>query len=144
MRQDGDWLGRLNRVDVKSITFATGSAHIDNYEIPKLAELAGAMHKIIASNPREIFMVSGHTDLVGDELSNLELSNRRAQAIADALVQFYAIPPQNLVTQGYGERYPVIPTPYAERQNRRVSVQRITPLLHASEPDAVALPPQVR
>ena len=89
-------------------------------------------------------MVSGHTDLVGDELSNLELSNARAQAIADALVQFYAIPPQNLVTQGYGERYPVIPTPYAERQNRRVSVQRITPLLRTSEPDAVALPPQVR
>lgn len=144
LRQDGDWLDHLNRVDVKSITFTTGSAHIDHYEIPKLAELARAMHRIIADNPDEIFMVSGHTDLVGDELSNLELSNERAEAIADALVRFYAIPARNLVTQGYGERYPVILTPYAERQNRRVSVQRITPLLRSPEPGTSQLPLHLR
>ena len=144
LRADGDWLGRLNRVDVKSITFATGSAQIDDYEVSKLAELASAMLAIIAENPEEVFMVSGHTDLVGDAHSNLELSNRRAEAIADALVRFYAIPAENLVTQGYGERYPVIPTPYAERQNRRVSVQRITPLLSAPEAGTSELPSHLR
>ncbi len=133
MRTNGDWHGRLNRVDLKSITFATDSAQVDNYEIPKLADLAGAMHRIIARNPEEVFMVSGHTDLVGGALYNLELSDRRAEAIASALTRFYAISPQNLVTQGYGEQYPVIPSPYAERENRRVSVQRITPLLRNSQ-----------
>lgn len=144
LRQDGDWISRLNRVDVKSITFATGSAEIDGYEVPKLSELAGAMHQIIASNPREVFMISGHTDLVGDAYSNLELSNRRAGAIADALIGFYAIPAQNLITQGYGEWYPVIPTPYAERQNRRVSVQCVTPLLRTSEPGPSVPAPNLR
>jgi len=132
MRSNGDWHGRLNRVDLKSITFATDSAQVDNYEIPKLADLAGAMHRIIARNPEEVFMVSGHTDLEGSALYNLELSDRRAEAITNALTRFYAISPQNLVTQGYGEQYPVIPTPYAERENRRVSVQRVTPILQTS------------
>ena len=39
------------------------------------------------------------------------------------------MPPENLVTQGYGEEYLKIPTPGPERANRRVAVRRITPLM---------------
>jgi outer membrane protein OmpA-like peptidoglycan-associated protein len=79
-----------------------------------------------------MFMIAGHTDLVGSEIYNLALSDRRAEAVAIALANYFGIPPENLVTQGYGEQFPVIPTAEAERQNRRVSVRRITPLLRNS------------
>ena len=45
------------------------------------------------------------------------------------LTDFYGIPPENLVTQGYGERYLKVRTELAERLNRRVQVRRITPLI---------------
>jgi hypothetical protein len=45
------------------------------------------------------------------------------------MVEYYLIPPENLVTAGLGERYLKIWTPYAEEENRRVSVRRITPLV---------------
>jgi hypothetical protein len=41
----------------------------------------------------------------------------------------FDIPPENLVTQGYGEDQLKLETEAAERQNRRVAVRRITPLL---------------
>ena len=41
----------------------------------------------------------------------------------------FAIPPENLVTQGYGERYLKIRTEERERENRRVAIRRITPLV---------------
>jgi len=39
------------------------------------------------------------------------------------------VPAENLTTQGYGEQYLKVPTPGPERANRRVTAQRITPLL---------------
>ena len=45
------------------------------------------------------------------------------------LSERYGIPPENLVTQGYGEEYLKVPTQAAEARNRRVTVRRITPLI---------------
>jgi outer membrane protein OmpA-like peptidoglycan-associated protein len=39
------------------------------------------------------------------------------------------VPPENLVTQGYGRQYLRVPTPGPDPRNRRVTVRRITPLL---------------
>ncbi len=39
------------------------------------------------------------------------------------------MPPENLITQGYGEEFLKIETERAERANRRVAVRRITPLI---------------
>ena len=66
---------------------------------------------------------------MGAPADNLILSDRRAEAIAVALSSNFAIPPENLVTQGYGEQYLKVPTAQPERQNRRVTVRRITPLV---------------
>ncbi len=62
-------------------------------------------------------------------VDNLSLSDRRAEAVANVLTDHYGIPPENLVTQGYGESYLKVRTERAERANRRVTVRRITPLL---------------
>jgi outer membrane protein OmpA-like peptidoglycan-associated protein len=74
-------------------------------------------------------LIEGFTDAVGSDVDNLSLSDRRAETVAIALTQQFGVPPENLSTQGYGEQYLKIPTPGPERANRRVTVQRITPLI---------------
>ena len=74
-------------------------------------------------------MVEGHTDAVGADVANLSLSDRRAEAVAQILTDEFAIPPENLVTQGYGEQFLKVETAGPERANRRVAVRRITPLM---------------
>jgi len=70
-----------------------------------------------------------HTDAVGSEEYNQMLSEKRAEAVKRALTEYFNIPPENLVTIGYGERFLKIPVPDAEPENRRVVIRRITPLV---------------
>ena len=91
------------------------------------------MKRLIDENPSEVFLIEGHTDAVGSNESNLELSDRRAETIADLLVDIYNIPPENLTTQGYGEEYLKVETEDAERANRRAQVRRITPLVASAD-----------
>ena len=66
--------------------------------------------------------VEGHTDTTGDEGYNQQLSQRRAQAVVDLLVNQYGIAPQRLEAKGYGELQPVADnaTEEGRAQNRRV------------------------
>jgi outer membrane protein OmpA-like peptidoglycan-associated protein len=87
------------------------------------------MLRLLDENPAETFLIEGHTDAVGSDISNLALSDARAASAADALTRVYGIPPENLVTQGYGERYLKVSTEGSSRENRRVAIRRITPLV---------------
>jgi outer membrane protein OmpA-like peptidoglycan-associated protein len=122
---------KVRRVDLDTITFATGSAVVSLDQLDALDSVGLALEELIASNPDEIFLIEGHTDAVGSNASNLLLSDLRAEAVAVALSEDFDIPPENLVTQGYGEEQLKIPTEAAERENRRVAIRRITPLLRA-------------
>ncbi|WP_127599079.1 OmpA family protein [Nitratireductor alexandrii] len=119
----------VRRVDLDTITFAFGSASIPESEIARLEGVATAIDRLLADNPGETFLIEGHTDAVGSDLANLALSDERAEAVASALTRVFAIPPENLVTQGYGERYLKVATEERERENRRVAIRRITPLV---------------
>ena len=119
-------------IDVNNITFASGSSAIDPTEARKLDRLGKLMTRMIAQNPGEIFLVEGHTDAVGSAASNLSLSDRRAESVAKALTEYFDVPPENLVVQGYGESELKIDTQGDERANRRVAVRIITPLLRRS------------
>ena len=119
----------MPRIDLDTITFATGSAEIPLFQVQKLETLGVAIEEAIADDAGEVFLIEGHTDAVGSDISNLELSDRRAAAVARVLTNYYDIPPENLVTQGYGEQFLKIETLYAEQANRRATVRRITPLL---------------
>ena len=74
--------------------------------------------------------IEGHTDAVGNAAYNLALSDRRAESVALALTEYFDVPPENLVIQGYGEYDLKVPTEASEQENRRVAVRRITPLLN--------------
>ncbi len=119
-------------VEVNAITFDSGSAAITASEAAKLADLGDIINDLIASNPGEIFLIEGHTDAVGTASSNLTLSDRRAESVARALTEYFSVPPENLVVQGYGEGELLIPTTGNERANRRVAVKVITPLMRTA------------
>lgn len=120
---------KTRRVDLDTITFEFGSADVPEGEIRRLEGVAKAMEKLLAKNPAETFLVEGHTDAVGSDMANLALSDRRAESVAEALTNVFGIPPENLSTQGYGEQYLKVRTQEPERENRRVAIRRITPLV---------------
>lgn len=119
----------VRRIELDTITFDFGSASISEDTIPLLSGVAHAMGQLLDENPAEVFLIEGHTDAVGSEEANLALSDRRAEGVATALTNVFGIPPENMVTQGYGKRYLKINTQEPERQNRRVVMRRITPLV---------------
>ncbi|WP_084657559.1 OmpA family protein [Natronohydrobacter thiooxidans] len=111
------------------ITFETNRANVRPEEAAKLLQVGRLMERLISEDPRELFLIEGHTDATGPAAFNLALSDRRAESVAIALTEFFDIPPENLIVQGYGKRYLRIPTLEAEVRNRRVAIRRITPLL---------------
>lgn len=116
-------------VDVNTVTFDTGSWTVNPGEVERLATIAQALNRAIQANPQEMFLIEGHTDLVGNDVDNLSLSDRRAQSVAAILTQTFNVPPENLTTQGYGSQYPKVQTQGPSRENRRVTVRRITDLI---------------
>jgi outer membrane protein OmpA-like peptidoglycan-associated protein len=120
---------RMRRVDLDTVTFDFGSWEVAPDQERALDRMAEGINRALERNPDEIFMIEGHTDAVGAEEDNLMLSDRRAQSVAEILTTAYGVPPENLITQGYGEEQLKIPTDGPERANRRITVRRIGPLL---------------
>ena len=102
------------------ITFNFNSATVASTAMADVDKLGKAL-----SNPAlkdGTFVLSGHTDAVGGEAANLDLSNRRADTVKRLLVEKYGIPAQNLVTAGYGKsKLKNSSDPFAS-ENRRVQV----------------------
>ena len=120
---------KVRRIDLDTITFATGSAEIPMEQAKTLRSIADAIGKIVKKDPTETFLIEGHTDAVGSAQSNLILSDQRAESVANVLTDVYGIPPENLATQGYGEQYLKINTDGPEQENRRVTIRRVTALV---------------
>lgn len=99
------------------VRFAFDSADI----LPEARGQLDALAKGIKLLPADrAVLVEGHTDAVGDDDYNLELSRARARAVRDYLVQHHGIEASRLKTVGYGESRPVEGSdPYAA-VNRRV------------------------
>jgi outer membrane protein OmpA-like peptidoglycan-associated protein len=129
IRQSESLRERVRRVDLDTVTFEFGSWELPDDQIGAMNGVAAAIGRALANNPNEIFLIEGHTDAVGPDVDNLTLSDRRAETIATILTERFQIPAENLTTQGYGEQYLKINAPGPERQNRRVTLRRITPLL---------------
>ena len=118
----------MPRVDL-DVTFDTGSWQITSDQAEQLSVIAQALNRAISRNPREVFLIEGHTDAVGSDVDNLSLSDRRAESVAVALSEEFQVPAENLVTQGYGKQDLKVQTNGSERANRRVAIRRITPLI---------------
>ena len=130
-------------IDLDTINFETGSWDIPPDQAAKLQVIADGLNRAIARNPREVFLIEGHTDAVGSDVDNLSLSDRRAQSAAELLTRQFQVPEENLTSQGYGKQYLKIPTDGPERRNRRVTIRRITPLLNGGQASLPPPPPGV-
>lgn len=105
-----------------SVTFPSGSADLMPQAIAALTPLGLAL----ASNDLAVFRfrIEGHTDSVGPREMNQSLSERRAAAVRDFLVQRFGISASRLETVGRGEDDLLVRTAdeVSEQRNRRVQV----------------------
>jgi outer membrane protein OmpA-like peptidoglycan-associated protein len=124
---------RMRRIDIDSINFEFGSWEVTPDQYDRLQVIAESLQRVLTRDPDEVFMIEGYTDAVGSDEDNLSLSDRRAESVAVILTQQFGISPENLVSQGYGKQFQKIPTPGPSRENRRVAVRRITPLLRGQQ-----------
>jgi len=125
-------------IDLNTINFESGSWEIPPDQASKLQGIADGLNRAIQRNPREVFLIEGHTDATGNDTDNLSLSDRRAESAATLLTQQFGVPAENLTSQGYGSQYMKEQTDGPSRINRRVTVRRITPLLNGG---TASLPP---
>lgn len=108
-----------------TVNFATGSADLTPQAIRALDELGRALSSQELAGYR--FRVEGHTDTVGNAMSNQVLSERRAAAVVGYLVSKYGIASSRLQAVGMGESAPLVPTgdEVPEPRNRRVQVVNV-------------------
>ncbi len=86
-----------------------------NYEfarfelLPESKLALDTLYQILVFNPTITIEIMAHTDYIGSEQSNFELSQKRAQSVVDYLIE-KGISPQRLVAKGYGETWPKVVT----------------------------------
>ena len=124
---------KVRSVNLNNVLFDVNSARISRSQVLALAEIGYAMEDVLIDNPDAMFLIEGHADAPGSSEHNLHLSDRRAESVAIVLSENFDIPPENLITQGYGEELLLIPVPYSEPRNRRVTVRPITDLVRPYE-----------
>jgi outer membrane protein OmpA-like peptidoglycan-associated protein len=107
------------KIDLE-IQFDYNSADISSSSLPSVQALGKAL-----SNPNlrgSTIVVAGHTDAIGGEAYNQDLSERRADSIKRYLTEKYGINGTDLVTVGYGKTKPKDPSAPMDPINRRVQV----------------------
>lgn len=80
---------------------------------------------LIDKNPSLYCWIEGHTDLIGSDESNFQLSERRAEAVKNYLVKSMRMDPERILTRGFGKLQPLITSGDAKTQapNRRVEIR---------------------
>ena len=102
------------------IQFDYNSDKITTTSMPSVQALGKALSD--ANLKGSTFVVAGHTDAIGGEAYNQDLSERRADTIKRYLTEKYGITGTDLVTVGYGKTKPKDPNAPMDPINRRVQV----------------------
>jgi OOP family OmpA-OmpF porin len=100
------------------VNFASDSAEVPEAMAPFLKTAAAELKQLKAGHVLEI---AGYTDNTGDAALNLALSQKRAEAVREALIK-YGADPDMLVAKGYGAADPIASNDTAEGRlkNRRI------------------------
>lgn len=116
-------LAAVRKADVYGIYFAFARADLRPQSAAVLREIAA----VLKQHPDWRLQIDGHTDGIGGDASNLDLSKRRAAAVKAELIKHYGIDAQRLVTGGYGASQPKATNATAEGRalNRRVELTRL-------------------
>ncbi len=130
-----------NGKDTATLNEAPGDTEVDlsadvlfAFNSDKLSPAAQAeledTAKLIRERAKGTVRVEGHTDSIGSQAYNLPLSQRRAQAVRDALARLLADRPTQFSVKGFGASKPIAPNknpdgsdnPKGRARNRRVTV----------------------
>jgi outer membrane protein OmpA-like peptidoglycan-associated protein len=117
-------LERECRVELRGIYFDFNQVTLKPASGPALKAIADAL-----KTGRRRITIEGHTDSIGNDRYNDDLSARRAAAVKTALVRDYGVDQALLSTAGYGERRPL-------ETNDTWQVERATDALSSSAPKA--------
>ena len=101
------------------VLFSFGKADLSAGAVRNLDKITGFLEK----HPDRNLLIEGHTDSIGSDEFNQALSQKRADAVKEALVG-KGIGPDRIVTKGYGKKFPVAgnDTESGRQLNRRVEV----------------------
>src|SRR5579859_4110703 len=106
-------------VNMSDVLFDTGSYTLKPGAREKLAKISG----ILLAHPGLTMQIEGHTDSVGTDEFNQQLSERRADSVRDFLAQ-NGVPGTSITARGFGKTQPVASNDTAEgrQRNRRVEL----------------------
>jgi outer membrane protein OmpA-like peptidoglycan-associated protein len=106
-------------VTLGDVLFAFNKSELTAQAAPRLDKLAAFLRQF----PQRKLLVEGYTDAIGGDAYNMDLSERRAEAIREALVA-RGVDTARVVTKGYGKAYPVADNASTDGRavNRRVEV----------------------
>lgn len=115
---------RFTALDTRSIFFESGRAVLNDGGMTSLIEVV----KVLKEDPNAIIELTGHTDAVGAERANIQLSRDRVDAVARYLVQ-QGVELRRIHTVGLGKAVPVADnnTREGRAKNRRVDVRLLSP-----------------
>ncbi|MFH6603619.1 OmpA family protein [Maribacter algicola] len=106
------------KISTNGILFDSGSSNIQ----PQSMGIIRQISQVLAQEKGMNLKIVGHTDSEGDDSTNMQLSEKRAEAVKNTLVTIYNVAADRLATAGKGESEPVGDNSTAEgkAQNRRV------------------------
>ncbi|MBX2808622.1 MAG: OmpA family protein [Cellvibrionaceae bacterium] len=101
-----------------NVNFDYDSAQVKSYYAPHLLDIIDFM----TQHPLTRVIIEGHTDSDGPEAYNVQLSERRARAVAELLINTYGLSVNRVTPIGFGEARPLVAndSPANKRRNRRV------------------------
>ena len=106
-------------VNMSDVLFDTGSSTLKAGAREKLAKISG----ILLAHPGLTLQIEGHTDSVGGDEFNQQLSERRSDSVRDYLAE-EGVPASSMTAKGFGKTQPVASndTPEGRQRNRRVEL----------------------
>jgi outer membrane protein OmpA-like peptidoglycan-associated protein len=106
-------------INMSDVLFDTGSYTLKPGAREKLAKISG----IVLAHPGLSLQIEGHTDSVGGDDFNQQLSERRADTVRDFLAE-QGVPASSITAHGFGKTQPVASndTPEGRQRNRRVEL----------------------
>lgn len=126
-KQEGKVSGKLavryrpaRTFNLDDVHFETNKAVLLSNSFPTLDELV----EVLLLKEEMTVEIAGHTDAVGDDASNLVLSQKRAESVVNYLIK-KGVPSSQLVPKGYGESAPIADNETLEgrKENRRTEAR---------------------
>lgn len=106
-------------VNMSDVLFDTGSYTLKPAAREKLAKISG----VVLAHPGLKLQIEGHTDSVGTDEYNQQLSENRAAAVRDYLIE-QGVPASTVTARGFGKTQPIASndSPDGRQKNRRVEL----------------------